>query len=721
MILDSLNPAQQQAVAADAPQVLVLAGAGSGKTRVLAHRVGWLIEQGHCRADNVLAVTFTNKAAREMRSRIETLIGHKPYQMWVGTFHGLAHRFLRAHSSDAGLPEHFQILDSEDQLTVIKRILKELKIDDDRYPPRKIQWFINGQKEQGRRADNAHLISQDHYHNTLLDVYRHYEEWCERTGVVDFAELLLRTFETLRDTPALLQHYQERFTSILIDEFQDTNYLQYAWIRLLAGANNHLFMVGDDDQSIYSWRGAQIENIHRFSKDFPDSITIRLEQNYRSTQTILSAANALIANNESRLGKELWTELGEGEPIKVYNAFNETDEARFICGRIKAWIEQGNLAAEAAILYRSNAQSRVIEEALLHAGIHYKIYGGLRFFERAEIKDAMAYARLIQHHQDDAAFERIVNTPTRGVGEAAKTVLRDLAKAENISLWAAAEKTVQESLLPTRARNAVAKFLDMMNEMTTQCQKIELHEQMTVILSLSGLIAHYENERSEKARTKLENLRELVTACAQFHPQDDYEKQAPMAAFISQASLDSEPATEEQAQERDCVQLMTLHSAKGLEFPLVFIAGLETGLFPHYMSVDSPAGLEEERRLCYVGMTRAMKELYLTYADVRRLHGTERVNQPSSFLSEIPKHYLQWIRMQQRIQRPAGQARIAATPMQDVQVGDFTIGASVRHPVFGDGIITNFEGSGGQTRVQVEFDQAGAKWLVAAFAKLEAI
>jgi len=730
-IIDSLNDAQRQAVTADLNNLLVLAGAGSGKTRVLVHRIAWLIETEGLSPYSIMAVTFTNKAAREMRGRIEQLLGINPQGMWVGTFHGLAHRLLRAHWRDAGLRDNFQIMDSDDQLRLIKRLCKEMNLDDSRWPARQFQWFINAQKDEGLRS--AHIErSGDPYQTMMIRVYEAYENACERGGMIDFGELLLRALELLRDrAPQLLQHYRERFRYVLVDEFQDTNAIQYAWLRLLCEGDNKLMAVGDDDQSIYGWRGARIENIQHLEQHFPGIETIRLEQNYRSTGTILNAANAVIQNNFGRLGKQLWTELGEGEPISLYSAFNEQDEARFIVDQIEKWIQEGNRRDEAAILYRSNAQSRVLEEMLIRAGMPYRIYGGQRFYDRLEIKNALAYLRLLANRDDDTAMERVINVPTRGIGTRTIEAIREHARSENVSMWRAANEITELRTLPARASNALQGFIDLINQLDADTQGTELHEQTEHVVQHSGLIEHHEKEKGEKAQSRIENLEELVNATRQFAGQWQEENEegfsSPLAAFLDQAALD---AGEAQADvHTDSVQLMTLHSAKGLEFPLVFMAGMEEGLFPHSMSAEEPGRLEEERRLCYVGITRAMKKLYLTYAESRRLHGKETFNRSSRFVNEIPPEYVEEVRLNASVRRPysSGSAGGGSSLFSggqslanaDVPSTDLRLGQMVQHAKFGIGMVTNFEGQGPKARVQVNFEEAGSKWLVVGFANLQ--
>lgn len=710
-ILDHLNDKQREAVTAPAGNYLVLAGAGSGKTRVLVHRIAWLLQVEHVSVHAILAVTFTNKAAAEMRGRIENLLGLPTRGMWVGTFHSLAHRLLRAHWQAAGLPENFQILDSEDQYRLIRRVLKSLNIDEEKFQPRKVQWFINSNKDEGLRP---HQLDKkvDDYSKSLIRIYEAYEQACQQSGLVDFAELLLRSHEIWLKNPEILRHYQQRFSHILVDEFQDTNTIQYAWIKVLAGQSAHLMAVGDDDQSIYGWRGARIENIHRLSRDFANTMTIRLEQNYRSTGNILNAANALIANNDDRLGKNLWTEGNEGEPIALYAALNEIDEARYIVEQIQQAVSSGHAYRDLAILYRSNAQSRVIEEALIQAGMPYRVYGGLRFFDRAEIKDALAYLRLIANRHDDTAIERIINMPTRGIGEKTLSVIRQVAREQQCSLWTAAITVLNENALPARASAAVTGFIQLIDTLAESTEGLELDELTEETIESSGLLAHYEKSKGEKAQSKVENLQELVAACKQFEMDEDDDMPL-LAAFISHAALES---GEKQGQAfQDNVQLMTLHSAKGLEFPIVFLAGVEEGLFPHKMALQEEGRLAEERRLCYVGMTRAMEKLYISYAEIRRQFGTEEFHTPSRFIAEIPEHNLQAVRLKTKISSPVSYAHdldfeIDEQPLQ--------LGQVVHHAKFGDGIIVNYEGHGASARVQVQFHQHGTKWLVLQYANL---
>lgn len=731
-ILDSLNDEQRNAVASPAKNLLVLAGAGSGKTRVLVHRIAWLIEAEHVSPFAVLAVTFTNKAAREMRGRIEELLGHSYGGMWVGTFHGLAHRLLRSHWQEAGLIEDFHILDADDQLRLIKRIIRSLRIDEEKWHAKQCQWYINSQKDEGLRAINIEHFEDD-YTKTMLEVYKAYEAACERGGMIDFGEILLRAHELWLKKPQILAHYQNRFQFILVDEFQDTNSIQYAWLRVLAGSKNQLMVVGDDDQSIYGWRGAKIENIQKFNVDFPDTDTIRLEQNYRSTSTILNAANNLIANNQGRLGKHLWTDGAEGEPISLYEAFNEQDEARFIVDRLQDWFNHGNRRAESAVLYRSNAQSRELEDALLRVGMPYRIYGGHRFYERLEIKNALSYLRLLINRDDDTAVERVINVPTRGIGGRTIDTVRTVAREQSCSLWQACEKCINESILTSRAANAVLAFMELIDKIDAECATMELHEKAEQAITQSGLVQHHEKEGGEKARSRIENLEELVNACGNFDDVDieveegeglDLTSKVFLTAFLDQASLD---AGDTQADESDdAVQLMTLHSAKGLEFQLVFLAGMEEGLFPHKMSMENLAGLEEERRLCYVGITRAKSKLYFSHAESRRLHGDVALCRPSRFIKEVPKGLIEEIRLKTTISRLGSQRHKAGLSIgikTDIEVPntDISLGQRVAHGKFGEGVILNYEGQGSNARVQVNFDAVGSKWLVLSYAKLEVL
>ena len=710
-ILDGLNTAQRAAVAAPPANILVLAGAGSGKTRVLVHRIAWYLEMQQASPRGILAVTFTNKAASEMRARIGALIERSIGGMWAGTFHGLAHRMLRLHWQEAGLPNSFQILDSDDQLRLLRRAVRELNQGEDPDLARKAQWFINSQKDKGLRPQ--HIEGRDDpEHEQMIALYRNYQRTCERGGLVDFAELLLRSHELLREQENLLQQYQDRFRHILVDEFQDTNNLQYAWLRQLTGQDNHLFAVGDDDQSIYGWRGARMENMQRFQQDFPAPELFRLEQNYRSTGNILQAANALIANNDERLGKDLWTEGEQGDQLELYAAYNGYDEARFVVERIRAGSANVPLR-ENAILYRVGAASRVLEEALSQAGLPYRVFGGFRFYERMEIKDALAYLRLAVYPEDDASFERIVNTPPRGIGERSLEELRARARQDNIPLWGAAEALITDKLLPTRARSALAQFLELIKGMAEAIAGKSLEQIMDNVIKDSGLTEHYRKEKGERGLARIENLQELVGAAGQFAvDQELHGELEPLTAFLSQAALE---AGETQADDfSDAVSLMTLHTAKGLEFDRVYLVGMEEGQFPHYRSADNPAQLEEERRLCYVGITRARKKLTLSHARHRLMYGSEFYPRPSRFLSEIPPELIART-------RPGGAVThdFASKPAP-AAAAPFNPGQRVLHTRFGEGTVLNLEGQGSHTRIQVNFEAAGTKWLVLAYAGLQA-
>jgi DNA helicase II / ATP-dependent DNA helicase PcrA len=715
-LLDGLNDDQRQAVASPLGAALVLAGAGSGKTRVLVHRVAWLIQVEGASPNSILAVTFTNKAAAEMRSRIETLLGLPSGAMWLGTFHGLAHRLLRIHWREAGLPQSFQILDSEDQARVLRKVLKALDLDETRWIPREILWFINAQKDEGHRS--KHIKDDgDPTRRQLIKIYQAYEEACQRAGVVDFAELLLRAYELWRDDPSLLQHYRTRFRHVLVDEFQDTNAIQYKWLMLLTGSTGLPFVVGDDDQSIYRWRGARVENLQQFRRDFPQAVLYKLEQNYRSTGTILKAANALISNNGGRLGKTLWTNGEDGERVRLYAAFNERDEADFVVNRIREWVAHGGARREVSVLYRSNAQSRVFEEAFLNARMPYRVYGGLRFFERAEIKDALAYLRLIASRADDTSFERVVNLPVRGIGAKTMDTVRDFARTNATSLWNGALSCVQSGL-PQRAALALQAFMALIDKLGNEVRGLELHEQVDHVIQMSGLIEHFKKEKGERGEGRIENLLELVSAARGFSPETEAESElSPLESFLSHAVLES---GEGQADPYDdCVQMMTLHSAKGLEFPVVFLAGMEDGLFPHQRSVADLAGLEEERRLAYVGMTRAMRHLYLTYAEQRRLYGVDTYGQPSRFISELPAELVEEIRPRLQVSRPVFVRR--SSSLEESPTPAMRMGSRVRHSKFGDGVVLNFEGNGPHARIQVNFESQGTKWLMLSYANLEVV
>ncbi|MFM2640986.1 DNA helicase II [Vibrio chagasii] len=717
LLLDGLNDKQREAVAAPLENLLILAGAGSGKTRVLVHRIAWLQSVEQASPFSIMSVTFTNKAAAEMRGRIEELMMGSSSGMWNGTFHGICHRILRAHYLDAKLPEDFQIIDSDDQIRLLRRLIKAQNLDEKQWPAKQASWWINGKKDEGLRP--SHI---DAYHDpvtqTWLKIYSAYQEACDRAGLVDFAEILLRSHELLRDKKHIREHYQARFKHILVDEFQDTNNIQYAWLRMMAGPDCRVMIVGDDDQSIYGWRGAKIENIQKFLDEFPGASTIRLEQNYRSTKTILQASNELISNNTERMGKELWTDGNDGEPISVYSAYNELDEARFTVSKIKEWQEKGGALEDTAMLYRNNAQSRVLEEALIQAGLPYRIYGGMRFFERQEIKDALSYLRLMGNRNDDAAFERVVNTPTRGLGDKTLETIRFAARDRGATMWQASIALLEEQVLPGRAAGALSRFIELINALEDDTLELNLHEQTDHVIKSSGLFSMYEQEKGEKSKARIENLEELVTATRQFEKPEEADEMSMLTAFLTHAALE---AGEGQADEfDDAVQLMTLHSAKGLEFPMVFMVGVEEGMFPSQMSAEEAGRLEEERRLCYVGMTRAMEKLYITYAEMRRLYGQDKYHKPSRFIRELPETCLDEVRMKAQVSRPASSGRFSQTAVKEnFNETGFSLGSRVKHPKFGEGTIINFEGSGPQSRVQVAFNGEGIKWLVTAYARLE--
>lgn len=743
-ILNPLNDAQRAAVTAPSGPVLVLAGAGSGKTRVLVHRVAWLVEAEGAAAHSILAVTFTNKAASEMRQRTEALLGMPGAALWIGTFHGIAHRLLRLHWREAGLPQTFQILDSDDQLRLIKKLLKAQQLDETRWVPRDIQYFINQQKDEGLRP-KALKDGNDPTRRQFVKLYQDYEDACRIAGVVDFAELLLRAFELWRDQPELLAHYRRRFRHVLVDEFQDTNAIQYAWTKLLVGSSGAPFAVGDDDQSIYRWRGARVENLQTFRNDFPQVTLVRLEQNYRSTGNILHAANALIAGNTGRLGKNLWTSGAAGDPLRLYAAFNERDEAEFVLQRIQEWVANGGVRRETAVLYRSNAQSRAFEEAFISARVPYKVYGGLRFFERAEIKDALAYLRLMSNRNDDASFERVVNLPTRGLGAKTIDTLRGRAREAGSSLWSAALVCLGDGSLGSRASAALQGFVQVIDGLATATATLALHEIVDQMLAASGLLEHHRKDKADRGEARTENLLELVSAARGFIPADAEGEEAmrPLDSFLAHAVLESGEGQAEAWE--DCVQMMTLHTAKGLEFPLVFLAGLEDGLFPHQRSLNDPDSLEEERRLAYVGITRAMRQLYLIYAEQRRLHGIDAYGIPSRFIKEIPEEFLEEVRPRvsgtragqgfgrgfgsgfrsshngQSGTRQAGQSgmgRGAAGLREEPPAPGIRLGARVRHAKFGAGVVVNIEGQGPHARVQVNFEGQGSKWLMLQYANL---
>ena len=698
-LLDSLNPEQRAAVTLPHESALILAGAGSGKTRVLTTRMVWLIQTGQVSPLGLMAVTFTNKAAKEMLTRVTAMLPINTRGMWVGTFHGLSNRLLRTHYREAGLPQSFQILDSSDQLSAIKRLMKAMNVDTEKFEPKKVQWFINGNKEAGRRARDADAY--DGYSMRMAEIYEAYDAQCQREGVADFPELLLRSYELLYRNEPLRQHYQDRFRHLLVDEFQDTNALQYRWLKLFAGPHTALFAVGDDDQSIYAFRGANTANMADFEREYAHGRVIKLEQNYRSHGNILTAANTLIAQNAHRLGKNLWTAEGEGEPIRVFDAYSDQDEASFVVDEVRALNRESTALADMALLYRSNAQSRVLEHALFSANVPYRVYGGLRFFERQEIKHALAYLRLLTHPEDDGAFLRVANFPTRGIGARTLEQLAEQAAGAGSSLWQAA----------CTASGKVAAFARLVDEMKQATITLPLPEAIAHVVEASGLADYYRADKDGADR--LENLDELVNAAALFAEEAD---EGTLDAFLAHAALE---AGEHQAGAgHDALQLMTVHAAKGLEFHAVFITGLEEGLFPHEQSAQEENGLEEERRLMYVAITRARRRLYLSHAQSRMLHGQIRYGMPSRFLEELPDQVL--LHLNRRAE-PSYASGSYAAPAPRPSAGNdtgFKIGQSVAHAKFGTGIILDFEGRGSDARVQVKFREAGTKWLALAYAKL---
>ena len=703
-ILIDLNEAQNAAVTTDAPHALILAGAGSGKTKVLVHRVAWYLQTGQSLDHGILAVTFTNKAAGEMKGRIQNLMGRSIQNMWIGTFHGIAHRFLKLHWKEAGLKESFQIIDSDDQLRVIRRIVRDLELDESGWSAKEIQYKINSWKERGLRSKKVPKAN-DRIEDVLKTVYHDYELVCERSSSVDFAELLLRVYELWNTQPRIKEDYLQRFRHILVDEFQDTNRLQYEWLKLLVGEKGNLFVVGDDDQSIYSWRGAKVENMQLFQRNFPDHEIVRLEQNYRSTSNILEAANSLITNNSKRIGKRLWTDGIEGEKIKLYSAYNERDEARYVVESIKNSFERGMNLSSHAVLYRVSAQSRVLEDALRENDVSYRVFGGFRFYERAEVKDVMAYLRLLFSREDDPAFERVINFPPRGIGLKTMEKVRRLAKNEQLSLWLAFSQLSELGQVSSKARAAFKQFSTQITSFKEICSFEDLGDIIIKIVDIFDLENHYKKDKQGRGLDKIENLQELVAAARDFSP---IEGEEPLSAFLAHAALES---GEDQADsESDYVQLMTLHSAKGLEFKQVFLVGLEEGLFPHQRSLSDLGQLEEERRLCYVGITRAEETLTMTYALSRQLHGSEHRAGLSRFVREIPADLIDEIRV--------GGSYLSAKSNIAVEKG-FAIGQSVFHKVFGNGVILGVEGMGGNSRVQVNFEDSGTKWLVTSYAGLE--
>lgn len=721
-ILTGLNNKQLEAVTLPHQSSLILAGAGSGKTRVLTTRIAWLIQTGQVSPNGLMAVTFTNKAAKEMLTRLTSMLPINTRGMWVGTFHGLCNRLLRAHHREAMLPPTFQILDSADQLSLIKRLMKAMNVDDGKYPPKQVQGYINSCKEEGLRA---HAVdAYDSHSQKMREIFEEYDKQCQRDGVADFAELLLRCYELLERDAHIRQHYQSRFKYILVDEFQDTNRLQYLWLKLLAGQENCIFAVGDDDQSIYAFRGARVGNMRDFENDFRIEHIVKLEENYRSHSNILDAANAIISNNKNRLGKNLWTSAGKGEPVRLFEAYNDNDEAQFIVDEIKMLHAEGTELGDIALLYRSNAQSRILEHALFSANLPYRVYGGLRFFERAEIKHALAYMRLIANAHDDTALLRVINFPTRGIGARSLEQLQESARASNCSLWQAAINKVGDGKPGSKG---IEGFVALIRQMIDQAYGISLAEIAELSINLSGLTAHYQNEKEGEDR--IENLKELVTAAVAFTNQDfgnhnNVDGDGPqdlLTQFLSHASLE---AGEHQADVgREALQLMTVHAAKGLEFKAVFISGIEEGLFPHEQSMYENNGVEEERRLMYVAVTRARQRLYLSHAQSRMLHGQVRYGIPSRFLDEIPDELIKRLNS-----KPAPKAYanylvgdVPSSNSSQKSAMPWKIGQQVAHAKFGNGVVVSYEGNASDMRVQVNFGREGLKWLAMEYAKLNPI
>ncbi len=744
-LLEGLNDKQQMAVSALHGNLLVLAGAGTGKTRVLVHRIAWLLAVERCFPSTILAVTFSNQAAAEIRRRIDQLLQRPHPEMWIGTFHGVAHRLLRIHALEAGLSAEFQVIDADDQLQLLKRLIRLRNLDEKQWSARQAAGYINAKKEAGLRPRHI-VVSDSGAESTWLAIYQNYQEACDRAGLVDFAELLLRAHELWLEKPLVLEQYRRRFTNILVDEFQDTNSQQYAWIRCLAGESAKVVIVGDDDQSIYGWRGARVENLQQFCQDFSEVATVRLEQNYRSSGHILQAANALITYNSGRLGKNLWTGDPLGSPIILHGATDELAEARFVVEQLRRWRSQGRPFSECAILYRNNAQSRVLEEALLRSDIPYRIYGGMRFFERQEIKDALAYLRLIANRQDDVAFERVINTPARGIGERTLLLIRQAARDRAIPLWQAALLLLQQQGLTGRAAAAVQRFLELIEALTRDSVALPLYQQTDQVIRHSGLWQLYEQTQGDLGTPRLDNLRELVTATRQFKHDEQDPQPSSLQAFLSHVVL--EAGERGSGTDQPAVQMMTLHSAKGLEFPQIFMVGLEEGLFPSSQSLRQSDRLEEERRLAYVGITRAMNQLFISYAAVRRLYGTATEQQPSRFLSELPQHCLESLPADSagyrhyspargrvegsgsvierglsapRLVSPSSTSSWEREPasLASECAATFTLEQRVSHPKFGRGKVVAFEGSEPHRRVQVAFDSCGAKWLVIAYARLD--
>ena len=717
-ILENLNDDQRNAVTSEKQHLLVLAGAGSGKTRVLVHKVAWEVEALGKNPSSIMAVTFTNKAANEMRSRIETLLQAQIFDSWIGTFHGLSHKLLKRFHKEADLSSGFTILDSDDQLRIIKRISKEFNLDEATWPARQSQWQINSWKDEGIRSSKVNEDG-DFYTETVNKIYKEYEKTCNRDDLVDFGELILKSYEVIKKSPSVKTFFESRFESVLIDEFQDTNTIQYKWLQEIASAKTKITAVGDDDQSIYGWRGAKVEHVNSFMEDYNNTDVIRLEQNYRSTSVILNAANSLIDNNKDRLGKNLWTEKVEGENIILYQAYNEQDEARYVADVLKDWMLKGGTYEETAILYRSNAQSRAIEEALLRISIPYRIYGGQRFYERLEIKNAIAYLKVIFNNNDNPSFERSVSNPTRGVGEKTLNKIRQTSKKHNISYIKASAKLIDEGNISGRGGAGLKDYLEFVAGCKNFIEENTLSELMELIIKETGLYAYHGKEAGEKGKTRTENLEELITATKNFEQsiKEEITNSQIAEKYLDIISLDS---GDRQASEHDdAAQLMTMHSAKGLEFKLVILTGLEESLFPHGRSMESSSQLEEERRLCYVAITRAMEKLYITHAESRRLHGTDTFNPPSRFLKEIPKDLIDEIRPRAQTNIPYNRKDFSETKIEfEMDIG-ISLGQKVRHKKFGEGIVLNYEGSGESARVQVNFEDSGTKWLVMSYANLE--
>ncbi|WP_395496579.1 DNA helicase II [Arsenophonus endosymbiont of Lipoptena cervi] len=715
-LLNNLNDKQKEAVSADRINMLILAGAGSGKTRVLIYRIAWLLLVDKVHPLSIMAVTFTNKAADEIRCRVKTLLGSNinPAGIWVGTFHGLAYRLLRLHYLDAKLPRNFQILDNNDQYQLLLRIIKTINLDKSKWLPRQAMLYINKKKDEGLRPEYIESYSNP-IEEMWLRVYKIYQEECDKLGLVDFSEILLRSQELWLNNPDILKHYSNRFTNILVDEFQDTNSIQYAWIRLLASNTSKLMIIGDDDQSIYSWRGAQIENIQRFLHDFPETKIIRMEQNYRSTKNILKSANTLITNNNNRLGKFLWTEGPDGDPISIYCGINELDEARYVINKIKQWNEAGGNLNECAILYRNNAQSRIFEETLLYFSIPYCIYGNQKFFERQEVKNVLAYLRLVANRNDDISFERVVNVPPHGIGKKTLEIIRTVAQKNQLTLWKSCEYLLTDNILARNKNIAISRFLSLINSLDQETYGMTLHVQIEQIILKSGLRNMYEKKKENKGQERINNLNELLTTTKQFNYQEDSQDITPINAFLSYVTLRSDDSLVKENQ--DTVQLMTIHAAKGLEFPLVFIVGMEEGIFPNQMNIEDVRWLAEERRLAYVGLTRAMKKLILTYSKSRQLYGKEVYHSPSRFIDELPIECIKKVYLNTNISNSISYKR--TNTKMNKNYNNYLLGQVVYHSKFGNGTIINFEGNGDRFRIQVIFNSVGIKWLVVNYAKLK--